>query len=295
MATLIPLGPTLTGTVVVPDLDAAAAAYCSHLHASVLEQGEVSAEQALLWGKPRLEGTPFTTLQSASGHPWVRFLGVPGLLPARPFLELGWMALEVLVEDVDALAESLQESPFEIVREPVGKDNVRGMQVSGPSGEVLYLTQVIEPEDPFNIKPAQAPVDRLFSPVSACLRRDEGLSVYSRLGAKQSWRFETTIRSVNRAHGLDESLKHPVATIQLAGRSMVEINQLGMARSRPPSEGLLPAGIAMVTFVVDNLDNVGLQTISPPQTPAGALYGGQRVVTCRGAAGELLELIEAAG
>ena len=82
-------------------------------------------------------------------------------------------------------------------------------------------------------------------------------------------------------------------SIQLAGQSMVEINQLGMARSRPPSQGLLPAGIVMVSFVVDNLDNIGLQPISPPQSPPGALYGGQRVAACRGAAGELLELIEA--
>jgi len=37
-----------------------------------------------------------------------------------------------------------------------------------------------------------------------------------------------------------------------------------------------------------------LQPVSPPRRLDGKLYGGQRVVVCRGAGGELLELIEAA-
>ena len=295
MSTLIPLGPTLTGTIVTPDLPAAVTAYSEHLHAAVLEDTTVGEAQAQLWGKPRLEGSPLVTLQSPTGHPWVRFIGIPDLPPARPFRELGWMALELLVEDAEALAESLADSPFEIIRGPGGEGSARVMQVAGPAGEVLYFTEIRQPEAPFNIAPARAPVDRLLAPVSACLRRDEGLAVYSRLGATRSWRFDTTIASVNRAHGLDPSLKHPVATVQLAGRCMAEINQLGVARSRPPSEGMLPAGIAMVSFVVDNLDNIGARPISPPRTLSGALYGGQRVAACRGAAGELLELIEAAG
>ncbi len=295
MSTLIPLGPTLTGTVVTPDLDMSIAAYCDYLHASVLEQGAVSGEQARLWGKPQLEGSPLAVLQSESGNPWLRLIGIPGLLPAQPFRELGWMALEVLVADVGALWQQLEESPFEVYRGPTDSGNACGMQIVGPAGEVLYLTEVRKRESPFNIAPAQAPVDRLFSPVTASLRRNEALAVYSKLGAKRSWRFETTLGSVNRAHGLDASLKHPVGTVQLADRCMVEINQLGLAKSRPPGEGKLPAGIVMVSFAIDNLDNIGLRPISPPQALDGVLYGGQRVAACRGAAGELLELIEAAG
>jgi hypothetical protein len=294
MSTLIPLGPTLTGTVVTPDLDTSVAAYCDYLHASVLEEATVSPEQARLWGKPRLEGSPLVTLQSSGGTPWMRLIGIPGLLPARPFKELGWMALEVLVADVGALWKRLESSPFEIFRGPTDSGNACGMQVVGPAGEVLYLTEVRKPEAPFDIAPAESPVERLFTPVTACLRRDEALRVYSKLGAQRSWRFDTTLGSVNRAHGLDPSLKHPVGTVQLAGRSMVEINQLGMARSRPPVEGQLPAGIVMVSFMIDNLDNIGLRPISQPLVLAGELYGGRRAAACRGAAGELLELIEAA-
>ncbi|MEP5763651.1 MAG: hypothetical protein ABJ308_03625 [Halieaceae bacterium] len=297
MSKLIPLGPSLTGTLVTPDLEATVAAYCDYLYTTVLEDTEVSDTQAVLWGKPRLAGSRIVTLHSATGYPWLRVIHSPDVTPARPFLELGWMALEVLVDDVDKLAVRLADSPFEIYRPPADldvSDAIRAMQVIGPAGEVLYLTQVNDAVEPFDIPRAQCPVDRLFIPVSSCLRRDEALAVYSKLGAKRKWTFDTRISSVNKAHGLDLSLRHPVATVQLAGQSMVEIDQLGVAKSRPPSGGLLPAGIAMVSFVFDNIDNMGLKPVSPTQTLGGKLYGGQRVVACRGAGGELIELIEAA-
>lgn len=295
MSKRIPLGPCLTGTVVTQDVDRAVAAYCDFLDASVLEDIELCSELARLWGKPRLAGSRLVTLQSPSGTPWVRFIGCPDILPAKPFHELGWMALEVLVQDVSSLAENLESSPFEILRrppDPGGRAEVRAMQVIGPAGEVLYLTEIERPVPPFDIAPARSTVDRLFTPVCASLRRDESLAVYSKLGARQSWSFETPIGSVNRAHGLDPSLRHPVATVQLSGQSMVEINQLGVAKARPPTGGMLPGGIVIVSFVVDNLDNIGLRPISPPLRPRGDYYAGRRVAACRGAAGELLELLE---
>ena len=297
MSALIPFGPSLTGTLVAADIDATVNAYCDYLQTTVLEDTEVSPVQARLWGKPGLEGSRIVTLQSESGNPWVRVLSNPDVVPARPFLELGWMALEVLVRDVDHLASQLADSPFEIYRPPADldvSDNIRAMQVIGPAGEVLYLTQVNGVVEPFDIPRAQTYIDRLFIPVSSCLRRDEGLAVYSKLGAKRSWSFDTRISSVNKAHGLDASLRHPVATVQLANQSMVEIDQLGVAKSRPPTAGRLPAGIAIVSFLVDNMDNIGLKPVSPPQRLDGKLYGRQRVAACRGAGGELIELIEAA-
>ena len=207
------------------------------------------------------------------------------------------MALEILVADVDRLGDTLRESPFDIFRPPADldvSDQIRAMQVIGPAGEVLYLTQVNAEVPPFQIPQASCEVDRLFIPVSACLRRDEALAVYRKLGAGEHWTFDTRITSVNKALGLNLELRHPVATVQLAGKTMVEIDQLGVARPRPPTAGLLPAGIAMVSFLVDDIDSVGLQAVSPPQTLEGALYRGQRVVVVRGAAGELIELIQAA-
>lgn len=297
MTAHIPLGPCLTGTVVAADIDATVAAYCDYLYTRILEDTRVSAIQATLWGKPGLAGSRIVTLVSESGYPWLRVISNPNAVPARSFLELGWLALEILVRDVDALAQRLAESPFKIYRPPTNLasgEAIRAMQVIGPAGEVLYLTQVNGAPAPFDIPRARCAVDRLFVPVSACLRRDEGLAVYRKLGARQSWQFDTRIASVNKAHGLDASLQHPVATVQLAGQSMVEIDQLGVAKSRPPTAGRLPGGIAMVSFVFDNIDNMVLKPVSPPCPLEGKLYGGQRVAVCRGAAGELIELIEAA-
>lgn len=74
MSKLIPLGPSLTGTLVAADIDATVAAYCDFLDAEVLESSEVSPDQATLWGKPALAGSPVVTLQSASGYPWIRIV-----------------------------------------------------------------------------------------------------------------------------------------------------------------------------------------------------------------------------
>lgn len=294
---MIPLGPSLTGTLVTSDLESTVSAYCDFLSTRVYEDTQVSAEQAVLWGKPRLAGARVVTLVSPSGYPWVRVIGHPEVLPAKPFRELGWMALEVLVADVDALAERLAHSPFEIFRPPANldvSDDIRGMQVIGPAGEVLYLTEVNAPVPPFQIPQATCDVDRLFIPVSCCLRRDEGLAVYEKLGATQSWSFDTRIISVNKALGLNPEMLHPVATVQLAGGSMVEIDQLGVARPRPLSGGGFAAGIAMVSFLVDDLDSKRIQPVSPARALTGKLYRGQRVMVCRGAGGELIELIQAA-
>ena len=181
MSSLFPLGPSLSGTLVAADIDATVAAYCDYLYASVLEEAEISEVQAVLWGKPALAGSRIVTLQSATGYPWVRIVSNPEAAPARPFLELGWLALEVLVSDVDALGERLADSPFEIFRPPADldvSDDIRAMQVIGPAGEVLYLTQVNGAVEPFDIPMARSEVDRLFIPVSSCLRTSNGTLVF---------------------------------------------------------------------------------------------------------------------
>ena len=85
----IPLGPSLTGTLVAKDLQATVSAYCEYLSTSIYEETAISAAQATLWGKPRLAGTPIVTLCSPSGYPWVRVISNPDVVPAKPFLELG--------------------------------------------------------------------------------------------------------------------------------------------------------------------------------------------------------------
>ena len=61
---------------------------------------------------------------------------------------------------------------------------------------------------------------------------------------------------------------------------------------RPCTPGLLPPGIAMVSYTVTDLDSLDIDFFSPPQILEHAPYNGRRVAACRGNAGELVELIE---
>ena len=50
--------------------------------------------------------------------------------------------------------------------------------------------------------------------------------------------------------------------------------------------------MAMVSFTVPDLDAVRGEFLAPPQVVDAAPYGGRRVAVLRGAAGELVELVE---
>jgi hypothetical protein len=56
---------------------------------------------------------------------------------------------------------------------------------------------------------------------------------------------------------------------------------------------MLPPGNAMVTLAVPDLELCAVEGIVPPAVREGALYEGRRAGTVRGAAGELVELVEA--
>ena len=87
---------------------------------------------------------------------------------------------------------------------------------------------------------------------------------------------------------------HPrMSSVGMCRQCMVEIDQLGMARARPPNPGGFPAGIAMVSILVDDLDAAEIKPVWPAQELPGRLYAGQPVMVCRGAGGELIELIQA--
>ena len=79
----IPLGPTLTGTIVARDIDATVAAYCEYLYTSVLEETSVSETQAQLWGKPRLAGSPLVTHGHRGSEPRRRIWNVRILICER--------------------------------------------------------------------------------------------------------------------------------------------------------------------------------------------------------------------
>ena len=82
-----------------------------------------------------------------------------------PYTTYGWSASELIVQDVDQLADNLADSPFEIIEKPKNlsfTDDIRAMQVLGPASEILYLTQVKNNVPGLDLPSARCPVDRTF-------------------------------------------------------------------------------------------------------------------------------------
>ncbi len=289
------VGPVLGGVVVCPDLGEAVAAYTEFLAQRVLEKSPLEPQTAQMWQAPLLAGAPTALLASESGVPWLRLVEDPDAGVAEPFRTLGWMALEVLVEDPDALALTLADSPFRILGEPAGLElnpEIRAMQVQGPAGEVLYLTRTGEAETIFQLPRARCAVDRLFIGVLSAVQREQSLSRWEQLAGGSGHRFETLLGAVNRAWGYPPARQHPVAALQLAGQSLVEIDQLPAAEPPSVPAGRLAAGIALLSFAVDDLEAEAFAACSPPCTPPGAFYRGRRATLARGADQERIELVE---
>lgn len=289
------LGPARTGTLVTADFERTVAAYVDSLGMQVISEDAVSPAQAAVWQAESLVGARQALLQSESGIAWIRVLEDSRVSKAPAFRQLGWMSLEVVVADVDTLATELVESDFECFRPPADldvSDAIRAMQVIGPAGEVLYLTQVNGEVPPFDIPMASCRVDHLFIPVMCCHDRDASLAFYQGFSDVKGFSFDTKITSVNAAYDYPLDRKHPVATVQLAGSTMIEIDQIDEAVARPEPEQGLPAGIAMISYEIDDIANAPVQWLTPPQVLPQAPYNGRLVGCCRGAAGERVELIQ---
>ena len=73
--------------------------------------------------------------------------------------------------DVLKVAERMAASGFEIIGPPREIETLPAifpMQVKGPDGEIVYLTQVRSDLPDFDITRAEALIDRLFIMVMAC-------------------------------------------------------------------------------------------------------------------------------
>lgn len=295
MAGAVTMGPVQAGTLVTGDLSALEQAYRDWLEMTVVDRGELSSDLAVGWGMRELAGSPCSVLASASGVTWLRAIEQSGCEAAQPLAWHGWLSLEVLVADVDALAARLENSPFRLIGPPANldvSDAIRACQVVGPAGEVLYLTSVGAQVPPFDLPEAICPVDRLFIPVLAAPDRDTAMHFYRELSGSEPLAFETRITVINRALGLPVTQRHPVATVQLAGKSLIEIDQLAGLVERPEMQSGLVPGIAMVSFEVDGLDAIAAQPVAKPYCLDDAFYRGRRAALYRGAAGEWVELIE---
>ena len=139
------IGPTLHATIFSPAAEASAELWCETLYQHRHNEAVVSAAQADHWGYPAIAGNRVIWLANDLGEPWLRIVDVPEADPAPAFSQYGWLSLEIAVQDVDRLFEEIKDSAWQIIGEPADldvSDNIRAMQLIGPDGEVLYLTEI---------------------------------------------------------------------------------------------------------------------------------------------------------
>ena len=146
------LGRIASATVLAPDFDAAVAAYAAAFGARVAARDTLDDALARHLDLPALAGRRVAWLQTG-GRPWLRLVEAPGARRVRPMHRHGWLSLEVLVGDVDALAAALP-ADWERLCPPADLDvspDIRACQVLGPCGELYYLTTVKAQVPPFEL------------------------------------------------------------------------------------------------------------------------------------------------
>jgi hypothetical protein len=284
------LGPSLKATICTQDIDLSVAAWCNSLHQQIHQQGQLTPVRALQLGHDDLAGAERVVIANELGDPWLEFIENPDAVVVDPFSYSGWFSLEINVQDVDALRADIDESVFQVIGEPANlemSDNIRAMQLVGPAGEVLYLTEIKGPVPPFELPTARCIVDRLFIPVLLTENRDVSLQNYLELHDRDGLKFETKITVINNARGHDIDTRNPVAALQLAGSNLIEMDQVAGLKPRTYSGDITTAGISVISFASSSLPT-GLDTYQLEDGP----HAGSPAVLVKGAAGELIELIQ---
>jgi hypothetical protein len=294
------LGRISTVTITTPDLPAATAAYQRYLGYCVVDDGALGRDTARAWGRPSLAGTRAVLLEPASGSDtYLRFVQGPTYVDYQPFACVGWNAAELVVADVDTLARQLERSPFRIIGAPADlsfSDRIRAMQVVGPAREVLYLTQIKEKLAAFDTPEAASFVDRVFIVILGGSSLEALQDYYhGQFGVARAAVMPSVISVLSAQYGLPRDHRHAIAALQVAGQGYIEADEMpASVASRPCEPGQLPPGIAMVTFEIERLPPDLPSVLGQPHQSPGLPYDGRRSLTCVGAAGELIELIEAA-
>jgi hypothetical protein len=221
---------------------------------------------------------------------------VPGY---RAMTTWGWNAVEIIIDDIDALYARLKDSPFEFVGLPESLGarypSIHAMQVKGPAEDVLYLTTETGDRSTSSLPLPGSLVDRPFIMVVA------GPDI----AAMRDWwtsRFNLQPRAINASLGkLTRTAQNAAADAEFT-ISLVYLEQHGnmlqldgypaATTARPQAPGQLPPGIAMTSFDATDLDALNLPYVAMPTCFDGVAYEGRRVATTVAPGGALVELIE---
>jgi hypothetical protein len=257
----------------------------------------VSPSQASLWGFPDLSGTPSLLMAPEAASDFVfRFIELPAEPGYRAFTRHGWHAAELIVDRVDPLADQLRDSPFEIVAPPLDLSfcpDIRAMQIRGPGGEIIYLTEFKKPVPGLDSPPARCAVDRTFIVIVGG-KSLEGMQQYflRTFGVPETPPMESRVQTMALEFGLSREHRFRLAALPLRSRCYIEADEMpAEARPLPGRLTELPAGISMVSFFTPASTVNGAAGVQGPPDGSPPYAGATGVECVRGAAGELIEII----
>jgi hypothetical protein len=287
------LGAIRAVTHAAPDLDRIERAYTRYLGYRVIERGLVPRPVADSWAAPAVAGRAYMTMEPASREcVHLRFVESTGAVGWRA-LTSHWNATEIVVENVDALAATLTDSPFRIIGRPQSLQRfpmIRAMQVIGPAGECLYFTQV-GAHSGLELAAAKSFVGRVFIVVAGGSDLSAMFAAYARFSNRSDPPVKTRIEVISSANGLPPETEYAHGLIHLPRGTLIELDGYPeITTPRWVARGELPPGMAIVSFEFPQIEKI---IHAEPCTQA-LLPGAARAVTLKGFAGELLELVEPA-
>lgn len=285
-------------TLSVADLDAAEARYRDYLDYETIASGPLGEGLAAAFGAPRAAQARHVVMRPASGAEiYLRLVEQPAVEGYRPLVTFGWNAIEICVQDVLAAHERVQGSPFEVIgppREIDGLPAIYPMQMRGPDGEIVYLTQIRDDLPAYDLPRATAPIDRLFILVAGCSDMHASLKWFDEtLGFETGRVMDIEYHMLADAYGTPRTELHTISTAVHGRDVFLELDQYPPeAGPRPMREGWMAPGASVGTFLHPDFDSIKGDWVSPPTVREGAPYSGKRSGVLRGPDGLLVEVVE---
>ncbi|MBI1392742.1 MAG: hypothetical protein GC152_08380 [Alphaproteobacteria bacterium] len=285
-------------TITVASLERSIDAYTTFLDYAVVEESVTSAELAASWDAPETAGRRYAILEPASGTDiYLRFVEQPSHPDYLPLRSFGWAAIEICVTDVLAANARMQNSPFEIIgppREIEGLPAIYPMQVKGPDGEIVYLTQIRDNLPSYDLPRAATLIDKLFILVMGCSDMTASNRWMERhAGVQMGREMEIVYTMLARAYGTPVEELHRISTM-IHGRDVfLELDQYpAEAIARPRHEGMLPPGVAIGTLYHPAFATLPGPWLVEPTRRDGPIYKGSRVGVLKDPDGALVEIVE---
>ena len=288
------LGRITAVTITSPDLDRVVDIYSKYLKYRLVSSTRVSADQAKSWDAQSIENSEMVYMSPESSDDFFfRFVEQSSDDDYVPFGTFGWNAAELIVKDVDESAEKLIGSPFEVIGQPADlsfTDQIRAMQILGPSKEIIYLTQFKSKLDEFDSPTPRCDIDQTFIVILAGENIDEMQSFLNEtLSIKKAPPMQSRIRAISKVFGLPEDTKYKSAALAIKGQSLIELDEMPSdAGPRSCRNGFLPPGISIVSFIAHESEFIdGSYDSSIPS------FENVQARTIKGMSGELIEILNA--